>query len=241
MESTGLLAVLTPIALFDSTSITPLCIVPLVVLFSGKRPTATASAFLLGIFLTYVVCSLVLLLGLQSVFEELNELVTDFIHKHPDTLDLVLQGIIGLAMVFFGSRMADARESEDDRGLADDVTPTKAFTGGAVLTLVGMPGAFPLFAAADQILRADLDLTNTVAVVLFYNVVFIAPLTAVVLLRSVLGKRSDALLARINVFVSTWGHRVVVWGLILLGGTLVVDAIGWSFGWPIIPIGAAAG
>ena len=240
MESPGLLAVLTPIALFDSTSITPLCIVPLVVLLGGKRPTLTASAFLVGIFVTYLACSLLLLLGLQSVFEELNELVTTQLNKHPDTLDLVLQILIGAAMVFFGSRMADARESDDDRGFKEEITPGGAFSGGAILTLVGMPGAFPLFAAADQILRADLGTADTVLVVLFYNVVFILPLSLILVLKIALGKRSDAVLARVKAFVSTWGHRVVVWGLIVLGGTLIVDAIGWYFDWPIIPIGAGA-
>ena len=73
-----------------------------------------------------------------------------------------------------------------------------------------------------------------------YNVLFIAPLTGVLILRVVLGKRSDALLARVNAVVATWGHRVIVWGLVLLGGTLVVDAIGWFIGFPVIPIGAGA-
>jgi cytochrome c biogenesis protein CcdA len=229
-----LLLVLSPIALFDSTSITPLCIVPLMILLSGPQPLRRSFAFLGGIFITYVICSLLVLFGLQSVFSELNEFFSERL-KNPQTIDLLLQIAIGLAMIFFGSRMADARESEDDRGLGEKFTALQAFTGGASLTLVGMPGAFPLFAAVDQILRAEPTTVEKVLAMLAYNVIFIAPLCGVVLLRIGLGEKGEPLVQRIRDFVSTWGHRLIVWGLIILGAVLVLDAIGWFFGKPLLP------
>ena len=51
-DMASLLWVVAPIALLDSTSITPLCIVPLIMLLSGKQPILRSSAFLLGIFAT---------------------------------------------------------------------------------------------------------------------------------------------------------------------------------------------
>jgi hypothetical protein len=112
-----LLLVLSPIALFDSTSITPLCIVPLMILLGGAKPLRRSFAFLAGISITYLICSLLVLFGLQSVFTPLSEFLNERL-KNPQTIDLLLQIAIGLAMLFFGSRMADVRESEDDRGLA---------------------------------------------------------------------------------------------------------------------------
>ena len=44
-----LLAVLTPIALIDSTSVTPLGLVPLTTILAGRRPYLTALAFLAGL------------------------------------------------------------------------------------------------------------------------------------------------------------------------------------------------
>ena len=63
---------LTPIALLDSTSIIPLCIVLLVILLGGPSPLVRSTALLVGIFLTYAVCGLLILFGLQSVFDALN-------------------------------------------------------------------------------------------------------------------------------------------------------------------------
>ena len=229
-----LLLVLSPIALFDSTSITPLCIVPLMILLGGPKPLRRSFAFLAGISITYLICSLLVLFGLQSVFTPLSEFLNERL-KNPQTIDLLLQIAIGLAMLCFGSRMADARESEDDRGLAEKVTTAQAFTGGASLTLIGMPGAFPLFAAVDQILRAEPSNAEKVLAMVAYNGIFIAPLCGIVLLRVGLGEKGEPLVQRIRDFVGTWGHRLIVWGLIVLGAVLILDAIGWFFGRPLLP------
>jgi hypothetical protein len=98
-----------------------------------------------------------------------------------------------------------------------------------------MPGAFPLFAAVDQILRAEPGTLEKVLAIFAYNVIFIAPLCGVVLLRVGLGEKGEPLVERIRDFVGAWGHRLIVWGLIILGAVLVLDAIGWFFDRPLLP------
>ena len=155
---TSLLAVLTPIALLDSTSITPLCIVPLIALMSGRSPLLRVAGFLSGIFVAYVVAGIAVLFGLGAVIELLNRHLDRFIYD-PGTLDIVFQLIVGAAMLGFGWAMASAREDHGDRGLGlGDVSPGQAFTGAAALTLVGMPGAFPYFAAVDLQTRRQEEL-----------------------------------------------------------------------------------
>ena len=188
-DTGSLLLVIAPIALLDSTSITPLCIVPLIMLLSEKQPILRSSAFLSGIFTTYLIGSMLLLFGLEQVFAEINEAVGNQL-KNPDALVLVLQIVIGACMLFFGSRMANARKSREDRGPTESLSARQAFVGGAALTLVGLPGAFPLFAAIDQILRSDPSPRIKVFTLVFYNVLFIAPLCAAVVIRIFLGQDS---------------------------------------------------
>lgn len=235
MESmVSLLLVLTPIALFDSASITPLCIVPLVALLGGPQPLLRSGAFLFGIGITYWIGSLLVVFGLQQVFADVSAFIGDKL-RSPDALDLWLQNAIGVCMIVFGSRMAEARESRGDRGLTESISATQAFTGGAMLTIVGLPGAFPLFAAVDQILRADPGTTGIVLAVTYYNVLFILPLTSVLVARAWLGKRIDPLLERLNDFFATWGRRVIVYGLLLGGVVLVIDGVGYFVGYPLLP------
>jgi len=44
------------------------------------------------------------------------------------------------------------------------LTPLTAFGFGAVINLIGLPFALPYFAALDQILKADLTVTDSVTV-----------------------------------------------------------------------------
>jgi cytochrome c biogenesis protein CcdA len=234
-ESISLLLVIAPIALVDSTSITPLCIVPLIMLLSKEQPIFRASAFLFGIFTAYLVGSLLVLFGLQQVFAQINEVVSEKL-KNPDTLFLVVQIAIGACMLAFGTRMANARERKQDRRPTESVSAAQAFTGGAVLTIVGLPGALPLFAAIDQILRADPPLHNKIVAMFFYNAVFVLPLFSAVLLRIVLGERSVPMLNRINDIVTRAGRRVLIVALVIAGVVLILDGIGWFMGHPLLPV-----
>jgi threonine/homoserine/homoserine lactone efflux protein len=234
-DTGSLLLVIAPIALLDSTSNTPLCIVPLIMLLSKQQPILRASAFLSGIFTTYLIGSMLLLFGLEQVFDQINEAVSKQL-KDPDSLVLVLQIAIGTCMLFFGSRMANARQSKEDRSPTESVSARQAFVGGAVLTLVGLPGAFPLFAAIDQILRADPSPQVKVLTLVFYNLLFILPLCAVVLIRVLLGEGSMSMLGRINDVMSRVARRVLIAGLVIVGMVLILDGIGWFLGHPLLPV-----
>ena len=105
-----------------------------------------------------------------------------------------------------------------------------------MLTLVGLPGAFPLFAAIDQILRSDPSPQVKVMTLVFYNLVFVLPLCAAVMVRVVLGERSVPILKRINDVVPRIARRVVIGGLVIVGVLLMLDGIGWFLGHPLLPV-----
>lgn len=233
-----LFAILAPIALIDSTSITPLALVPMISILSGKRPYLTAFAFLAGLFVSYMVMALGFLFGLSTVLMRLNGWAS---HRwnNPEPIDFVFQILVGLVMLFFGLKITEKRQAKSGgREIQAGVTPAAAFGFGCILNVVGFPGALPYFAAADRIVQADLPASGAVMAVTFYVTIFVLPLGLIVILRKVLGRRMDPVMLAIKGFFDTWGKRVLLILLILLGILLVVDGIAYfTRGEPVIPIG----
>ncbi len=230
-----LLVILTPIGLLDSTSMIPISIVIMVVLLAGPKPLLRSSSLIVGVFVTYVVTGLLILLGLQSVFDEISA-YTMRLWKNPETEELIFQAVIGAVLLAFGVRIATARKRHIEKPVASDMTGIQALVAGAGLTIVGLPGAVPYFAAIDLILRTDVTLPQRMLALGYYNFVFVTPLVAIVALRLILGERSTGILDAIKQFFDGWGQRLIVALLLILGVVLVVDGIGWFLSHPLIPV-----
>lgn len=233
-----LLAVIAPIALIDSTSITPIALVPLASILAGKRPYGTAVAFLLGLFVSYLIMALGFLLGLSAFLMRVNAWIS-YRWNNPEPADFGFEILVGLVMLVFGFRIAEKRASKTSgREIQAGVTPASAFGFGFFLNIVGFPGALPYFAAADRIVQADLPVSGAVLTVIFYVTVFVLPLSIIVFLRMVVGRRMDGVMQAIKRFFDTWGKRLATVLLILLGLILVVDGVLYFLrGEPLIPIG----
>ena len=230
-----LILVLTPIALVDSTSIIPLCLVVLVILLGGPSPLFRSTALLTGVFMTYLVCGLLVLFGLQSVFDAIHVYALR-VWQDPDTEELILQILIGLVLVVAGLRIVRAPERQTEERAPAEMTAGQAFLAGAGMTIVGLPGAVPYLAAINLILRSDQTIGQEVIVLVVYNIAFVAPLFAVVALRLLLGERSLPLLDVTRSFFDRWGQRLIVGVMLVLGAVLIVDGVGWFLGAPLIPV-----
>ncbi len=232
-----LLTVLTPIALIDSTSITPLGLVPLATILAGRRPFGAAFAFLAGLYVSYLIMCLLFLFGLSAALLRLNTWLS-YRWDNPEPADFAVQVLVGLVMLVFGIRIAEKRKSKiGGREYQSGISPASAFGFGFLLNVVGFPGALPYFAAADRIAQADPPTSDAVFAVVYYVTIFVLPLTALVLLRALLGQRMDAVMQSIQNFFDTWGKRLIMALLVLLGLVLVVDGVAYFLGGPLIPIG----
>jgi cytochrome c biogenesis protein CcdA len=219
------LVLITPIALLDSLSIVPVCVVPMISLLASKRPYAGAFAFILGIFVAYMVFGLLIFFGLDGVFNAIREY---FGHKwnHPDTHDFVFEIALGVVMVAFGYRLVNTRRgrTEKKRAQYDDLlTPGAAFSAAAMLVIVGLPGAIPFFAAADIMLRADLPSLATALALLFYNVIFVVPILGIVVMRVLFPKEAANIFEQVNAWLERWGKRMAITALLILGTAMIVD------------------
>lgn len=235
---TELIPILTSIALVDSTSITPLALVPLIQVLGGSRPYRVAGAFLVGLYLSYLVMALAFLFGLSSVFLKLNNWLAHR-WRNPEPMDFGLELLVGVLLLYFALRRRDVRRDRvEGREMARGVSPAAAFGFACMLNVVGFPGALPYFAAADAILRADLPPTAATLSVVLYVAIFVLPLTAIVILRALLGPRGDAFMQAVSRFFEVWGKRLLMTLMLLLGLAMTLDAtFYWVRGAPIVPIG----
>ncbi len=232
-----LFLILVPIALVDSLSITPLALVPLISILAGPRRYSTALGLLSGLFVSYLIMALAFLFGLSTVLHKVNAWI-GYRWNNPEPADFAVEILIGLVLVAFGLPLADKRQQKSEaKSLPAKVSPGSAFSFGFLLTVVGFPGAVPYFAAADQIARADLALNGSVLAVTFYVALFILPLSLLVLLHRLMGKRLDGFMLGCQRFFETTGKKLMKIGMILLGLIMVVDGIAYFFGSPLIPIG----
>jgi len=109
------------VALLDSLSIIPLCIVFLIVLLAGPRPVVRSSAFLFGVFISYLAAGVLVMLGLQEIFDEVNAYLVR-LWKSPYTEELILQIVLGAVLVAFGWRLAVHRAKHASEPTAEAMT-----------------------------------------------------------------------------------------------------------------------
>ena len=140
-------------------------------------------------------------------------------------------------MVLFGYRLSNVNPNPERSEKASSIpmSPLRAFSVSAGFTIIKLPGALLYFAAIDQILRAGPTVFVIVKALLFYNLIYLLPLMLVVLARRLFGMRVDPVLAALSRFFDRWGKRLIFFGMLGLGVVLVVDAVGWFFGFPLLP------
>ena len=237
-----LIPILTSIALVDSASITPLALVPLMQVLAGARPYRVAVAFLLGLYLSYLAMALAFLFGLSTVFLRLNAWLSHRWHN-PEPVDFLVELLVGILLVIFALQRRDVRRQRTaDMDMPGEVSPAAAFGFACMLNMVGFPGALPYFAAADAILRVDPPPGTALLAVVYYVLVFVVPLTSIVVLRVVLGRRGDGFMQAVSRFFATWGKRVLMLLMLVLGAVMTVDALAyWLRGVPLIPVGWPGG
>ena len=228
-----ILILLAPIALLDSTSVIPLSIVALAILLAKPRPLLTSGCFILGTFSIYLLTGLLLLVGLEGAFDQLEAYSVEF-DGPPNKEEVIFQISLGLLLCAFGLKLAKIRGTPHNRITAESASPGRAFLLGIGLTFFGMPGGLPYLAAIQLVLRAELPFAEQLLAVLFYNLVFVSPLALIAAIPLIFGPSGQEILQRVRRFVDRWGQKIIVSLLVGFGLLLAIDGVAWFLGFPMI-------
>ena len=205
--------VLFPILLTDIVN--PVLFAFMVYAAGGNRPVLLSSSMLLGHTVAYFSAGIVLALFMETIASWF---------ANPRTIDFVIELMLGLVLLWvaFGSRKSSGKRPDEK---APELTVLSSFGFGAVVNFIGIPFAVPYFAAIDQILKTDLSTTETVLMLLSYNLAYAVPFALVPLLSAVMGERAKPILGRINEVLDKVSGFLMPAMLGLIGLALLADAI----------------
>jgi len=210
------------IALPDSLN--PTLIVGAVYLALGPRAVRRTLAFTLAAFAVTLAGGLAIALGLGDLISALLP------HLSHDVKWSVLTAVgillVAGAVVLWWRRdaVAHALPAAPAEGRASG----SAWLMGAGVAGVELLSAFPYFGAIAMVLGASVSVANKISLIVLYNVVYIAPLLAVVVIAAAMGEQAGRVLQPISDWISRrWpivvaplagavGIALTVWGIVEL-------------------------
>jgi cytochrome c biogenesis protein CcdA len=202
-------------------AINPTTLAPALLLATAPDGAKAVGRFTLGVFAVSLAGGLVLLLGPGQLI--LSAL------PHPDARAKAaaeaIGGVVllGLATVTWihRERIASRLAKEDD---APETSDRGALALGAGIMAIELPTALPYFAAIAAILASPFGLGTQIALVVLYNITFVAPLLVLFVARKVAGETAAARLERIGAWLRVRAPAAIAILLAVLG--VVVAAVG---------------
>jgi threonine/homoserine/homoserine lactone efflux protein len=201
---------LIPLALVVALS--PLSIIPAVLVLHTARPRPTGLAFLLG----WVVG----LAALTAAFIEISGLLGGMGGKPPGWASW-LRIVVGVALIAFGlfrwlTRNSKPHQMPGTRHITE-AGPGKALVVGALLTVVNPKVLFICAAAGLAIGTAGLDGRGTWVAAIFYVVIAASTVAFPILAYAVSGDRLDATLVKVKAWMEAHNAALVAAILIVIG------------------------
>jgi cytochrome c biogenesis protein CcdA len=194
----GLALAVVGIALADSLN--PSLIVAAVYLALGPHPVRGTLAFSLAALAVTLAGGVVIAVGV-------GDLILSLVPTPSRTLKYVLITTLGVAIAVGGAVIWWRRDS-----LADSEPPSRREKaakgeGSAILLGAGIAGvelltAFPYFAAIALIVGSSVSTGGKVFLLVLYNVIYVLPLFAIVIVRAAMGDRADKVLATVGDWIA---------------------------------------
>jgi len=199
-------------------SINPLTIAVALYLASTPRPVGRLANFAAGVFALYTAGGLLLLFGPASLLR----LATPGLAPNVGRVIAIVAGTLAIvfAVVVWFRRAKLVQTGLPDRALR----PGSAFALGAVMTIVDLPTAFPLFIVVGAIVHEDLDAMAEAGLLVLYCAAYVLPLVLILALRALGGERGERWLAALRVRVTRWAPAAVS----VLSGVIGVALVGFG-------------
>ena len=206
----GLLA----LALVDS--INPSAIVVTLFLLSAGRGPSQIVVYVGAIFLTYLALGVMMMSGIEALLPALGTVGSG-------RLGLIVQGLIGLAMLLYAIR-APTTASQTPRVQTNASSYAALALVGVTVTTMELPTAVPYFGAIALLTAADLPMAQWLPLLIVYNAIFVLPPILLLAGHAVFGRRLDARYADLRDRLQAGARETMLWILGFVGGGLIV----WS-------------
>ena len=232
----ALLPSLIAIAALDSLN--PSAIALQVYLLGTTKPIPRSIAFVIGIFLAYWTSGLLAVLGLDRLIQTV---IVNSGFSLSTPLFYIIQYLTGIILLIVGVTLRITTQSEPVKA-PQKLNLAKTFLLGMSVTILEFPTALPYFAAIEQIVRANLDLLSTMSILALYNLIFVLPPIALIVIYLFFHRQSFALtlLQRINRSIAVYSPHIIRFLILGLGIFLIADSLSHSlasiFGNPSIKL-----
>lgn len=217
-----LLVILSFILLTDMVN--PVLFAGVVYGLGSSHPIRNTLVLLLSHFTTYFLAGVLIAEGLEFLI---------YWQHLPQGADYVLEFFVAILLLYIAYRQYRAGEQHPEEKLKKDplMTVREAWWVGVHICLIGLPIAVPYLAAIDQILKANLSYTTILLVLLLYNVLYILPFAAMIGLRWIYHKETNALLQKINRGFQHLADRYIPILFLILALLLLEDCISFFLGY----------
>jgi cytochrome c biogenesis protein CcdA len=209
------LLILVALAVVDS--INPSAIVVTLYLLSRERVWAQVVVYVAAIFLTYLTLGALMMSGIDALLPSLTGMGSG-------RLGLVVQGLIGLAMLLYAIR-APATATSAPRVEPSATTFAALALLGVTVTAMELPTAVPYFGAIALLTTADLPMTQWLPLLVLYNAIFVLPPVLLLAGHIVFGRRLAARYAGLRERLQAGARETMLWIFGLVGGGLLVSSV----------------
>lgn len=206
----GLLA----LALVDS--INPSAIVVTLYLLSRERAAPQVLAYVAAIFLTYLALGMLMMSGLDALLPSLQ--------AADGRVGLIVQGIVGLALLLYGLRAPAISNSPPLAAEPDATTYAALALLGVSVTAMELPTAVPYFGAIALLTSANLAPAQWMPLLVLYNAIFVLPPLLLLAGHMVLGRRLADRYTDLRVRLQAGARETMLWIFGLVGGGLLVTS-----------------
>jgi cytochrome c biogenesis protein CcdA len=202
------------LALIDSINPSALG-VTLYLLLSGRSARARVLVYIAGVFLTYFVLGILLMLGLESIQAYLYS-----------SAAYAVQGVVGALLLIYGifapgepKKKARTETRVGSRNLGG------LFLLGVTVTVLEFTTALPYLGAIGLLTAADLAATQWLLILLFYTIIFVLPPLGLLLAYSMFGKRLEQRFASWQERLRQGARTTWLWIAALVGFFLLADSL----------------
>jgi cytochrome c biogenesis protein CcdA len=187
------------VAIAAPDSLNPSLIVAAVFLTLGAHPIRRSLMFTITAFVVTLAGGLAIALGL-------GDLILSLLPKLSRTAKYDVIIAVGVLVMLGGGVIwwrRDALVSEPSNSHRDPSEGGSAVLLGAGIAGVELLTAFPYFAAIAMVIGSSVSAPGKVFLLVLYNVIYVLPLIAIVVVRAIMGQKGSEMLVPISGWIET--------------------------------------